>query len=69
MFYIKFEDELVMVEEYVFGNFLKYINNDGECCFVLEKCINEYKELFLKVECLVYYLYEYLKYKFMLLDI
>lgn len=69
VFYTKFEDEPATVEEYVPGNFLKYINNNGECCSAPEKCTNEYKELFLKAECLVHYSYEYSKHKLMLLDI
>ena len=68
VFYTKFEDEPAMVEEYVPGNFLKYINNNGECCSAPEKCSNEHKELFLKAECLVHYSYEYSKHKLMLLD-
>ena len=69
VFYTEFEDEPATVEEFVPGDFVKYINNNGDCCSPPGECTTEYKDVFLKAECLVHYSYEYSKHKLMLLDI
>ena len=69
VFYTKFEEEPATVEEYVPGKFVKYINNNGECCSTPEDCTNEGRELVLKAACLVHFSFEYSKERLMLLDI
>jgi len=56
-------DEYVTVEEYVEGEFEKYINNDGKLCFGRNKIISE------KAECLVHFSHEKSHHQLMLLDI
>jgi len=43
--------EYVMIEEFIWGKFFKYINNDGGIC-------QEKNELVDKAECLVHFSYE-----------
>ena len=69
VFFSQFEDEPATIEEFVPGNFIKYINNNGECCSLQQKCTAELKELRLKAECLVHYTFESTNQKLMLLDI
>ena len=44
--------EYVTVEEYLEGEFDKYINNDGKICYGRDKTISE------KAECLAHYSYK-----------
>ena len=58
----------VTVEEFVAGEFTKYINNDGMCTRpseISERC----EEVFQKAECFARYTYVTSNQKFMLLDI
>ena len=58
----------VTVEEFVAGEFTKYINNDGMCTHpseISERC----EEVFQKAECFAHYTYVTSNQKFMLLDI
>jgi hypothetical protein len=60
------ENVPVTVEAYIPGEFVKYINNDGECI----DCPNEeLDELFLKAQCLSHFSYEYSNKELMILDI
>ena len=54
------------VEEYIDGDFVKYVNNDGECTRPAE---DELKVLHEKAETLVHFSYHLSDKKFMLLDI
>lgn len=38
-YYLMFDGEYVIVEEFVFGFFVKYVNNNGNCVLVLEDVI------------------------------
>jgi len=55
-------EEYVTVEEYVEGEFDKYIINDGKLCYGRDKIISE------KAECLAHYSYEKSNHELMLLD-
>jgi hypothetical protein len=66
VFYSILENVPVTVEAYIPGEFVKYINNDGECM----TCPNEgLDELFLKAQCLSHFSYEYSNNELMILDI
>ena len=67
VFYSLLENVPVTVEKYIPGEFVKYINNDGECMSGSNG--NEDDELFLKAECLSHFSYEYTKGNLMILDI
>lgn len=66
VFYSLLDGQPITLEEYVPGNFAKYVNNDGQC---LEPHSEEYNVVFQKAECLVHFSYVYSKKKMMLLDI
>lgn len=68
VYYIVFDGNLVIIEEFVEGEFQKYINNIGKVCKLVD-CIDEEEVVIDKVECLVYYSYDLSKKKFMLFDI
>ena len=68
-YYTTYNDRPATVEEYVPGNFVKYINNDGTFTYTHDGCSDEYKELFEKAQCLVHYSYNIPQEKLMLLDI
>ena len=57
------ENEVVTVEEYVEGTFMKYINNDGI------PCIERADDVSKKAECLAHFSYEKSDKKLMVLDI
>lgn len=63
MFYSVLENVPITVEEYVPGEFVKYINNDGQC---MDSPDVESKELFAKAECFSHFSYEYSKTKMMI---
>ncbi len=66
VFYSILENVPVTVEAYIQGEFVKYINNDGECM----TCPNEgLDELFLKAQCLSHFSYEYSNNELKILDI
>lgn len=54
VFYSRFNDEPVTVEEFVSGQFTKYVNNDGNCIIPKEDAHPEFKEIFDKAQYLVY---------------
>lgn len=64
--YSEWNDTPVTVEEFVPGDFVKYINNDGDC---VESPDKEYDEIFEKAHCLVHFSYLYSKRKLMILDV
>ena len=66
VFYSSLDGHPVTVEEYVPGDFVKYVNNDGQC---LEAPNEEYEVVFRKAECLVHFSHDYSNKKMMLLDI
>lgn len=66
VFYSTLDGQPVTVEEYVPGDFVKYVNNDGSC---LEPPNEDYEVVFRKAECLVHFSYEYSNKKMMLVDI
>ena len=67
-FYAAWDETPVTVEEFVPGEFTKYINNDGLCTRPSE--INYgVEEVFQKAECFAHYTYVTSNHKFMLLDI
>ena len=57
------EGECVTVEEYISGEFTKYINNNGNLCVAESDTIGQ------KAQCLTHYSYEKSEKKLMLLDI
>ena len=69
VFYSRFNDEPVTVEEFVSGQFTKYVNNDGNCIIPKEDAHPEFKEIFDKAQCLVHYTSLITKQQLMLLDI
>lgn len=69
VFYSRFSDEPVTVEEFVSGQFTKYVNNDGNCIIPKEDAHPEFKEIFDKAQCLVHYTSLITKQQLMLLDI
>ena len=56
-------EDCVTVEEYVEGDFDKYINNDGAICYGKDEVISS------KAECLAHFSYEKSNHELMLLDI
>ena len=66
VFYSSLDGQPVTMEEYVPGEFVKYINNDGQC---MEAPSEEYEVIFRKAESLVHFSNEYSSKKMMLLDI
>ena len=66
VFYSQYKDLPVTVEEFVEGDFYKYINNDGECG---SSTLDDLKIVFLKAQTLVHYSYLLSEKRFMLLDI
>lgn len=69
VYYAKYEEEPVTVEELVAGKFLKYVNNDGTCVKPSEDEEDDVKDIFLKAQCLVHMSYVMSKKQLMLLDI
>ena len=65
VYYSKFNDEPVTVEELVSGSFYKYVNNDGTCIVLKD----EDKDIFLKAQCLMHASYLFSNKELMLLDI
>lgn len=58
VYYIIIDEKLVIVEEFVLGFFVKLINNNGKKVDLFEDVDKDLKDLLVKVECLVYYIYE-----------
>ena len=59
----KVGDDFVTIEEYISGDFVKYINNTGELC------TDEFEEFGQKAECLSHFSFEQLGKKLIVLDI
>ena len=57
------------VEQFVSGQFTKYVNSDGNCIIPQEDAHLQFKEIFDKAQCLVYYTSLITKQQLMLLDI
>ena len=68
-YYTTYNDRPATTEEYVPGNFVKYINVDGTFTYPRDGSSDEYKEQFEKAQCLVHYSYNLSQKKLMLLDI
>lgn len=66
VYYSTWNECPVTVEEFVPGDFSKYVNNDGQCVVSPSK---EYDEIFQKAQCLTHFSYLYSKKKLMVLDI
>ena len=66
LFFLFLNDVPVTVEEFIHGQFAKYINNDGNCKTFR---LGDMKCVYQKAQPLVHYSYELSKRKFMLLDI
>ena len=66
VYYSTLENVPITVEAYIPGEFVKYINNDGEC---LDSAGEDLDELFLKAQCLSHFSYEYSNKELMILDI
>lgn len=65
VFCYMYEDCPITVEEFVDGDFMKYVNNDGNC---IDPPSEEY-DIFAKAQCLTHFSYLYSKKKLMLVDI
>lgn len=68
VYYTVFDGNPATIEEFVEGEFQKYINNTGKVCKPLD-CTDEEEVVIDKAECLVHYSYDSSKKKLMLLDI
>ena len=69
-YYTSFDGQPAAIEEYVPGDFTKYINKkNGECIVVPEDASQVLKDLYEKSECLLHYSYVVTDHKLMLLDI
>lgn len=69
VYYTKFEDQHGTIEEYVNGNFVKYVNNNGHCVLPPESSTQDEKVIYEKAETLVHYSYALSEGKMMLIDI
>ena len=66
VFFAVFKELPVTIEEYVEGEFQKYVNNNGLC---IPSPAEEFDEIYAKAQCLVHYSYQISERKLMLLDI
>ena len=64
-YFCRFGDHPVTLEPFYNGNFIKFINNDGN----IQSLLPHFEDLFQKAECLVHFSYEFSNKKFMLMDI
>jgi hypothetical protein len=69
VYYTKFEEQHATIEEYINGNFVKYVNNNGHCVLPPESSTQDEKVIYEKAETLVHYSYALLEGKTMLIDI
>ena len=65
-YYAVYKDEPVTVEEFVDGEFHKYVNIDRSCMISPSE---EFHSIYKKAECLMHYSYIKFQKKLMLLDI
>ena len=66
VFFAVFKKQPVTIEEFVQGEFHKYVNNNG---FHVPSPSVEFDEVYEKAQCLVHYSYQISEKKLMLLDI
>ena len=66
VFFAVFKEQPVTVEEYVEGEFQKYVNNNGMC---ITSPAEGFDEIYAKAQCLVHFSYHRSERKLMLLDI
>ena len=66
VFFAVFKEQPVTVEEYVEGEFQKYVNNNGMC---ITSAADRFDEIYVKAQCLVHFSYHISERKPMLLDI
>lgn len=66
VFFAVFKEQPVTVEEYVEGEFQKYVNNNGMC---ITSPAEGFDEIYAKAQCLVHFSYHISERKLMLLDI
>ena len=69
VYYTKYSDEPATVEEYIGGDFMKYVNNNGYCINPPMSCSEELTEVFEKAQCFVHYSYHASGKELMVLDI
>ena len=66
VFFAAFKEQPVTVEEYVEGEFQKYVNNNGMC---ITSPADGFDEIYAKAQCLVHFSFPISERKLMLLDI
>ena len=66
VFYSVLDELPVTVEEFVPGEFQKYVNNDGTCYALVTE---DHQEVYAKAECLAYFSYTYSETKLMVVDL
>ena len=66
VFFAVFKEQPVTIEEYVEGEFQKYVNNNGVC---FTSPAEQFDEIYGKAQCLVHFSYQISERKLMLLDI
>ena len=66
VFFAVFKEQPVTVEEYVEGEFQKYVNNNGMC---ITSPADGFDEIYAKAQCLVHFSFPISERKLMLLDI
>lgn len=66
VFYSVLDELPVTVEEFVPGEFQKYVNNDGTCYAPVTE---DHQEVYAKAECLVHFSYAFSEKKMMLVDL
>lgn len=69
IYYTKWDGESVTLEEFVEGDFVKHINNNGICVDLDEDCDVATKTVYEKAQCLVHFSYAITDGKMMLVDI
>ena len=66
VFYSVLDELPVAVEEFVPGEFQKYVNNDGTC---YAPVMEDHQEVYAKAECLVHFSYAFSEKKMLLVDL
>lgn len=69
VYYTKFEGHHATIEEFVRGDFVKYVNNNGHCVAPPGLSTEADKTIYEKAEALVHYSYSLSEGKMMLIDI
>ncbi len=68
-YYTKFEGHHATIEEFINGDFVKYIDNNGHCVLPPDSSTQDNKAMYAKAETLVHYSYALSEGKMMLIDI